>query len=241
MKRLSALPRSAVLTTAGVGIFATFAVGFAPPTPIPSEAELPVVTAVTTIPSLASGALVTVAATTTSLSSLETARAKPTELEIPLEQFVDVERLPSSEVVSPPPAARPTIPLAEAKERGLWGRPVFAGCEESGVRSPDEFNQALSQSDWPVAQWESVCRVSFCESRWNPRVYNTVRVRGVWTHHRGYMQIQDYSWVKHIRARGWTLDDMFDGVKNLDFAYWLWSEVYGSKWTTAGWDCAGRA
>lgn len=140
-----------------------------------------------------------------------------------------------------PRTQRSVMSLAEAKEKGLWGRPAFAGCTSKyGSQSPPEVNAAIASSSWPQAQWDKVCRVAGCESNFH---YDEIGRNGRFRYY-GMLQAQE-TWRQRWQALGLTDDDMLTPAGNLKFARWLFLTTNAEHGTTeqwlpsskGGWDC----
>jgi hypothetical protein len=131
--------------------------------------------------------------------------------------------------------ARATMPLAEAKRAGLWGRPRFDGCtSRHGGASPEWLNAAIADSAWPREQWDKLCRVIGCESNFDAGALAWRRGGSLL----GLLQIHSRSWRHAYEAQGFTDADLLQPAPNLAFGLWLWREVYGARWTTHAWSCA---
>jgi hypothetical protein len=137
---------------------------------------------------------------------------------------------------------RVVIPLPEAKQKGLWGRPDFEGCtgypggrkDAKPVPSPPWLGALFAQSSWPKVAWPKLCRVIGCESGFRPDARGGLGNRML-----GLTQIDEKSWLLRWRSLGFT--DMFDPLQNLEFAFWLYTTTRDSEdwnvWPGDQWTC----
>jgi Transglycosylase SLT domain len=158
---------------------------------------------------------------------------------ISLEMALPVLEMMPTSTTTVEQSPRETIPLTEAKEKGLWGRPSFEGCiSKYGTQSPDWLPELLMQSSWPAESWTKLCRVIGCESNFNPQAYGGLRDRQG-PRMMGLLQVDRKSWTSKWQSMGFT--DMFDPAQNLEFGFWIYTNTRDDEnwnnWPPDQWTC----
>lgn len=129
---------------------------------------------------------------------------------------VNIERLPDSKIITPPPPTiSPEQQAYEAEKAKYLGEVQAQGlCVE--------WAQTALDAGWQPAELPRLMRIMHRESRCIPTACGEtdsphVRKCRDW----GLMQINDYSWKRIIRSQGYHIEDMWDPYSNLKFARWL--------------------
>lgn len=84
-----------------------------------------------------------------------------------------------------------------------------------------EYYQTAITAGWKPEDWPQLRKIMYRESRCLPDACSqsdSGRVCRDW----GLMQINEYSWRRHIIAQGYKMADMHDPFLNLKFARWIY-------------------
>lgn len=111
----------------------------------------------------------------------------------------------------PPPAAPPAPP--DTSDEFLQGEPHW-------TRVPG-YLQTLIMAEWPRAHWLYAARITWCESRFNPRAHNPTGEDS-----RGLYQINIVPAANPDLARF----DLFDATQNVEAAGIVWRRQGWRAW-----------
>lgn len=117
----------------------------------------------------------------------------------------------------PPPSPQPTPPPP---------RPQFPSLQEYGTPQPPETVANLIMQYFPQEEWANAARVAFGESSYNPSLTGP-------TDDRGLYQIHPYWQRENLPAQGYSIEDMMDLEKNIQFASWLQNQQGWNPWVAA--------
>ncbi len=123
-----------------------------------------------------------------------------------------------------PPTTTTTLPDLSGIDFVELARLTHSICGE-------HYDTAI-RSGWTPEEWPKLQKIMYRESRCLPNACSpsdSGRVCRDW----GLMQINEYSWRRHIISQGYQMSDMHDPYLNLKFARWIYELEVSNRGT--GW------
>ena len=112
-----------------------------------------------------------------------------------------------------PPTTTTTLPDLSGIDFVQLARLTYGTC--------GEYYDTAIRAGWTPEEWPKLQKIMYRESRCLPDACSqsdSGRVCRDW----GLMQINEYSWRRHIIAQGYKMADMHNPYSNLKFARWIY-------------------